>query len=215
MVASALSSPLVIPVDAEHNGKRAAGCAVILAGFFVPLILISLLIEQGWFVGILVGLAVAAGAATITERVLRHRWPSGRVVTIEPTQIAIVRNQQPEYALEPHQQVNALLYHFVVKRGTRIKKGWHVVVLALEQDDTLVPFYSFASPEQFEALEDRALFRTLEKTDNETLKGSGVMRRMLEAESYRNAYGAEMTLDQFVGVVDQLQEQFPQWMPRA
>lgn len=215
MSTSTLPVPLIVPVDAEHNGKRTAGCAIMLVGFLVPLIVIGVLINDGWFIGVFVGLVVAAMAATVTERVLRHRWPSGRTVRIDPEQIAIVKRGQPEMAVDPHQDIEPLLYHFVTKRSTRIRKGWHVLVLAIEHDDILLPLYSFASPEQFAELEDNALFRKLEKPDEEEIRKAGMVRRMLTAEHARNLYGAEMTLDQFTAVVDRLQELFPQWMPRS
>ncbi|XWX05297.1 hypothetical protein VZO05_06990 [Aggregatilineales bacterium SYSU G02658] len=210
-----LSLPFQMPVDAEHGGKRAVGCVSLLIGFLVPLIGIVSIMPEGWLIGIVVGFAVAAAAASLTERLLRGRWPSGRALSVDSQSIRLLKHEQVEEAINPAQHVNAMLYHFVVKRNSRVRKGWHVIVLTLEQDDTYIPVYTFASPEQFEALAQRPLFHLLERPKDESLKSAGVMRRLHTAETYRSMHGAEVTLDEFTRLLNTLQEQFTHWMPKS
>lgn len=204
-----------MPVDAEHGGKRAVGCATLLVGFLLPLAIIVAVMPDGWLIGIVVGFAVAAAAASLTERLLRNRWPSGRALSVNTASIRLLKHANVEEAINAEQHVNAMLYHFVVKRNSRVRKGWHVIVLTLEQDDTYIPVYTFASPEQFEALAQRPLFHLLERPKDESLKSAGMMRRLYTAETYRSMHGAEVTLDEFTQLLNTLQEQFPHWMPKS
>lgn len=204
-----------MPVDAEHGGKRAVGCVSLLVGFLLPLAIIVAVMPDGWLIGIIVGFAVAAAAASLTERLLRNRWPSGRALSVDTASIRLLKHQDVEETINAEQHVNAMLYHFVVKRNSRVRKGWHVIVLTLEQDDTYIPVYTFASPEQFEALAQRPLFHLLERPKDESLKSAGVMRRLYTAETYRSMHGAEVTLDEFTQLLNTLQEQFPHWMPKS
>lgn len=209
------SLPLTIPVDAEHGGKRAAGCASLLVGFIATFTIVVTLIPDGWIIGFIAGLVGAAAAASLTERALRDRWPSGRTLHISPQAIQLRNRDQVEHSINPEEHVNAMPYHFVVKRNGRVRKGWHVVVLALEQDETYVPVYTFASPEEFEALAQRPHFHLLERPKEDSLKSAGLTRRLYAAESHRSVHGAEIRLQEFTELLDTLQEQFPQWMPKS
>jgi hypothetical protein len=209
-----LSLPFSMPVDAEHGGKRAVGCAALLLGFTLPVIFITALVPDGWLIGFFVGLITAALAASLVEWLLRDRWPSGRALRVGADSIQLVKHDKVEETINSQQQVNVLLYHFVVKRSGRVRKGWHVIVMALEQDDTYIPIYTFASPERFEALEQRPLFHLLERPKEESLKSAGLSRRLHTAESYRSVNGAEVAWDDFTHLLNALQEQFPHWMPK-
>lgn len=212
---AASSLPLVIPVDAEHGGKRAVGCVALLIGFAVPFFIVVSLLPDGWIIGFIVGLAGAAAIASLAERALRDRWPSGRTLNVSPQAIQLRKHDSVEHTLNAEQHVNAMPYHFVVKRNGRVRKGWHVVVLALEQDETYVPVYTFASPQAFEALAQRPLFHLLERPKDDSLKSAGLTRRLYAAESCRSLYGAEVRLEEFTRLLTTLQEQFPAWMPQS
>src|SRR5690606_7750457 len=96
-----------------------------------------------------------------------------------------------------------------------------MVACALEQDDSYLPVYTFMSPEDCDLLKVPNHFtlltskkeqpdQTAGKTD---LRLAGEQRRLHTAENARWLNGAEMTKDDFIRYIRQLQEQFPQWMP--
>lgn len=215
-VATSPTFPLSYPVDAEHGGKRAVGCLAMFIAFVVILLSAITLIENGVFIGLIGGLIGAALVTTLVDRTLRNRWASGREVTIATETIQIVNKGHTEEQIDLQKEVSPLLYTFTVKRGGRVKKGWHVLALVLEQDETFLPIYTFCSPTEFEELPASKSFKLLEKKKGEDqLKLAGMQRRMLEAESYRSMNGAEMTFLQFQSFLETLETQFPKWMPKS
>jgi hypothetical protein len=214
------ATTLFTPVDAEHAGIRTAGCATFFIGGAVCFLVGSALLPEAAGIAALLGLLVGALIAYGVDRQLRGRWPSGRVLQADANQIAITRNNEPEFSIDPHKQVNVIPYRFEVLRNGRVKKGWLVVALVLEQDDALIPVYTFASPDQFEKLRLAKHFEILQRADKlnsnsnsvQEMKLAGKMRRMHEAEKVRGLEGAEMTLEQFEQYIQFLQDTYPAWM---
>jgi hypothetical protein len=209
-------------VDAEHTGIRAVGCLT-LVGIGVSLfLLIGTLTMLPDMVIIFASIFIAAVAAYALEKYLKHRWPSGRVLEANGTQIALRNKNEVERSIDPQQQVNVLTWNFQVKRAARVKKGWHVVGLALEQEGEYIPVYTFASPDDFEKLPLSDQFTRLEKPDKKdkkdktksvaTMRQAGEQRRLHEAEYDRGMFGAELTLAQFTEYLEFLQKNYPKWM---
>lgn len=213
------SSPqtLAFTVDHEHSGIRLVGCLTLLASVVLFTLLLNTFVFPdalllSGLIAIVLGVLVTNGV----DRLLKGRWHSGRVLTLSPERLALTKHDTPEAVLNPQLQVNALFWHFIVKRGSRVKKGWHVTAVALEQDDTYLTFYTFCAPDKFEELPMSKSFTLLAKPKKEDsdLRQAGIMRRLLRAEGHRNQDGAEMTHEDFVRAILYLQDHFTAWMPK-
>jgi hypothetical protein len=210
------------PVDAEHTGIRAVGCLSLLSMGIGLFLLIGTMTTLPDMVIIFASIVIAAVVAFGIEKYLKHRWPSGRVLEVNGQQIAIRKKNEIERTIDPQQQTNVLIWNFQVKRAARVKKGWHVVGLSLEQEGEYIPVYTFASPEDFENLPLSEQFTRLEKPDKKdkkdktksiaTMRHAGEQRRLHEAEYDRGMFGAELTLAQFTEYLEFLQKNYPKWM---
>lgn len=213
-----VSASLNIAVDAEHTGIRTAGCGVFVATLGVSYLIFNLFIPEA-FLAVLVGsLLTAAGISYFVDMRLKEMWPSGRSLYADNNTIHIKRKDNIETSIDPQKQVNVLSWRFEVKRTGRVKKGWYVVGLALEQDDTYIPVYTFASPDQFETLPIKHTFETLQPAEKvkaaagRDMRLAGQQRRLHTAEKIREINGAEMSLQQFEQYIMFLQKQYPSWM---
>jgi len=208
---------LTVAVDPEHTGIRLTGCA----SFFGIAILGSLLagtLFNSFLLGGIIGVAAAAAISNLLDRYLKSNWPSGRVLVVNENQIELRKKDEVERYIDPTKQVNVLTWHFKVPRTGRVKKGWHVISLALEQDNTYLPIYTFMSPKDFEDFSLHRYFSKLERPKKEktealkNMRRAGEQRRIYEAEIERGLFGAEMDLEHFHHYVAALQENFPRWM---
>ena len=208
---------VVFDVDAEHIGIRAVGCSSFLVFGFIAFIFLSILFDTS-FLPALLAIVISAVSANILERALKGRWKSGRKLTLDNESIILKKKGSVEHSFDVTKPINPLGWHFVVKRTSRVKKGWHVVALALEQNDERIPVYTFASPTDFEAMEHHKMFIQLQKEDKDdkkkqgSIKRAGAQRRLFDAELERGVFGAEMTLDQFKTYLQVLHDKYPDWV---
>lgn len=212
---------LALPLDAEHSGIRTVGCLAFLVFVPVTFVLVSLIITNTPVLAGFISMPVGVGISYLIEQILRKRWPSGRVLHASPTSLEIRKHAQTQVAIDPTQTANLLTWHFTVPRNGRVKKGWKVIALAVEQDENIIPLYTFASPTDFEAMpfSDRftKLERKKESDENVTKSASsmrmaGQQRRLYEAEQNRGMNGGELTLEQFKQVLQYLHENYPEWV---
>jgi hypothetical protein len=216
------SGEITFPVDAEHAGIRVTGCTSFIAIFIASFLLMTMLIQNIVVLAGIIGVVIAGGSATLIERTLRGRWASGRELHADTDAIRITDKGETERKIDPSLQVNMLAWHFTTKRASRVKKGWHVIGLALEQDGEFVPAYTFAAPDTFDAWEYADLFTKLAKDkkrndDNKSvmnMRHAGEQRRLREAEQDRGIFGAEMTFEQFNRYIQFLQTHYPDWMSK-
>jgi hypothetical protein len=216
---------LRIPVDREHGGIRAVGCASLLIGAVLIYALLETLILNVPVLSVLLALLGSAGLSYVLERYLRGRWPSGREVIISDERIALLNQGDVERQVNPQKHVNVLAWYFEVTRTTRVKKGWYVIGFALEQDDEYIPTYTFMPPDDFDETDYSHYFTELERDDKRKKKAErstasgmrrvGLQRRLYEAELDRGYAGAEMTREQFEQYLTHLHAEFPGWMPDA
>lgn len=205
---------LVLPVDAEHGGIRAAGCVTLLAVIIVTMVLFGVFAPDLLLLGLFVGVLLGAIATNIIDRQLKGKWASGRELHLSTSQIGLRKNSQGEGILDPQKQVNPLFWYFEVTRNTRVKKGWYVIGLGLEQNDVFITLYTFTPPENFETLPFYKSFTRLQKKEGDDLKQAGIQRRLILAETHRHNDGAEVNPEQFSEVILFLQQNFPKWMPK-
>jgi hypothetical protein len=220
---SSPSNVLMFPVDAEHAGIRSVGCLAMVALGFGLFFLGGTFTNLPAMVIIIASIISASAFSYGLEKYLKARWPSGRVLEVHDTAIAIRNKRAIERSIDPQQQINVLTWNFKVKRSSRVKKGWHVVGFSLEQEGDYIPVYTFASPADFEKLPLSKHFTRLEKADAGkdkkekaksvvTMRQAGEQRRLHEAEYDRGLFGAELTLAQFTEYLEFLQKNYPKWM---
>jgi hypothetical protein len=217
---------LEIRVDEEHGGLRLAGCAVLLASFVAYLLLVAWIVPETGLIGGVFALLAAALTTRTIERILAHRWPSSRILTIRRQVIALENAGDVELSLNAENHINVLFWKFRVPRRTRVPKGWLVLALALEQDGSLLTLYTLIPPEALPDIPLHPLFTTLDKgkagkgneqgarTGPIDLHMAGRQRQLLEAESVRGERGAELSRESFCALIVYLQGNFNQWMPR-
>jgi len=205
--------PLSIPVDQEHGGLR-----LVIAIFFLVVLVISFISisafvpAQGLNLAAgLGGLLLAAAATYILEQQLKRRWQSGRVVRLDADGVALMRKQAASIQLPVTPEVQRLRWHFVINRRTRVPKGWHMVALALAEEDTYLTVFTLVSPEDYKALDpDGAFIRLKKQDDNEkSLRLAGEQRRLHKAESMRWHEGVEMSLDDFKTYNEHIERLYP------
>jgi hypothetical protein len=214
-------TPLSLPVDAEHSGIRTVGCFTFFAASVAAFFLFSLLLSG--LLTLMLALLTGAAIAFLADYWMKRHWPSGRRLVVDQGAVQVMQNDKVEMTVDASRQVNVLPWRFTVKRNGRVKKGWYVIALGLEQDDLLLPVYTFASPDRFEELPLKSLFTALQREDKKEkgvtgsareLKQAGLQHRLQDAEKARSLMGAEVTIEQFETYLQTLQTQFPQWMPQ-
>lgn len=211
-------------VDTEHGALRLTIMGIFVAGWLIAYMIFNALIpNQGLnVIAIVISFVITALGTQQIERALKQRWPSGRTITLDGSTIKLIdRNGGQE--IDAEKQVNVLLWRFAIKRRSRVPKGWYMVACALqqvEQEETYLAVYTFMSPDAFDALKTGHFTLLVSQKESEKAEGSrndlrlmGEQRRLHMAEAARWMNGAEMTNDDFVKFIRQLQEQFPQWMP--
>lgn len=211
----------LIPVDAEHGGIRLAVVLVFIIGWIAAYIILSALISGAGLnvVALLGGFAVAYGLTSVAERMLKRRWPSGRILKLDERGVSLVLRGQVQQAMMIGEDavVNALLWRFETRRRSRVPKGWSVLALALERDETYLCVYTFMSPDQVRQFVDAEHFTVLKSAKDTPKSGAGrddlllagEQRRLYLAEQQRWLNGAEMTRDDFQRYIDLLRQQFP------
>lgn len=212
-----------IPVDPIHGGLRMA-----VFGSFIGAGVLSFgagmfLIPNGLGLALLLSMASAAGASMGMERLLKDKWLSGREFVADSERIALTKHSKIESVIDAQQQVNVLTWRFEIKKDSpRAKKGWQLLGLGLEQDDSFVVIYSAASQEDFENMPLANHFTKLEKQKKETDKKSlssasgmrraGEQKRLYEGEVIRQITGGDMLFEDFVETLHFLQANYPRWM---
>ncbi len=214
-----IAETLTIPVDREHVGIRWGILTVFLVVGLVTFSIVNQLIPSAGLniIAGIIGFAVAALAGRLVEPILKQRWPSGRLVHMDAQGARITKQGRPQVQIQGDQAASILRWCFKIPKRGRMPKGWYVVACALEQDDSYLAVYTFASPEQFGQLNQLVKFAELsndKKSDtarNDSLRLAGEQRRLRLAEEHRWHDGAEMLVTDFEQFITKLNGQFPLW----
>lgn len=213
------STVLSFAVDREHSALRfgVAGLFVLICG--VVFVVINMALPSAGFniIAGIIALVIAAIAGRVIEPLLRARWPSGRRVEIDSQGVHLILRDKLQTEAKSTENATVLRWRFVIPRRSRMPKGWFVVACAIVQDDSYLPVYAFASPQQAESLLQIARFSDLagskdnSKSGTDSLRVAGEQRRLRLAEQHRWNDGAEMTFDDFEHFVAHLNTHFPLW----
>jgi hypothetical protein len=212
------SDELMIPVDPEPSSFRFTVLGLFLSATVVGYAILASASSAGmcsplaFFGGLAFGVAVMYGS----ERLLKPRWKSHRFVHVSTASIRSLSKNEPRSVIDPALPVNVLQWQFQTQRRTRVPKGWHVVAIALEQDDIYLPAYALISPEDFAALDNSRFMKLssrkeLKKHKDSDLRRAGVQRRLATAEYARSIDGVEMLPDDFTTYLNWLEAHCPDW----
>lgn len=218
------TTSLRIPVDPEPVALRLTLILLLVVGTFLGYWLVSAIVP-GQALNLLAlagGFVIGGGIMWASEKALKPNWPATRFVEIKPDAVNLLRRGKIEQTVDPAQHVNVLTWSFEIDKRAHVPRGWHMIALALEQDDLYIPVYTFVPPESFEAWNRSTTFTRLEKRkDNEKannserrdLRAAGAQRRLRMAEGARVFLGAEMTEPNFRTYLQRLTSDYPAWMP--
>jgi hypothetical protein len=213
---------VTISVDQEHGSLRLIVVVLFLVIWAGVYAIANMLIPDAGLnlIAILVGFGAAALLTRLIEPRLKDRLPSGRRLEIDAGGIRLKLRDQLQEEIKAGEPVSALLWHFKIKRRSRVPKGWSVVACALEQDERYLAVYTFASPEQVVTLNKIVTFTEMvsekkqgRNSKQDSLRVAGEQRRLRLAEMHRWNFGAELTYDDFERYLNQLNGQFPLWLP--
>jgi hypothetical protein len=217
------TSSLTIPVDSEHGALRLSVVGIFVGVWIITFAIANSVITNEGFnlIALIIAVVVAGLVARGSEQVLQKRWPSGRVVEMNANTIELTSKGKLQDKINAQEPFGILMWRFQTKKRSRVPKGWFVIACALEQDDTYLAVYTFASPSDTELLQKRFKFTTLatEKEANakdvrqDSLRFAGEQRRLKLAETFRWNSGAEMSYADFETFMGRLSGQFSQWMP--
>lgn len=188
-----------------------------IIGFFIAAAIIP---NEGIsLLAIIVGFFIAYGASALLERVLKTRWPSGRVVEINADSIKLLKKGVLQQEMLSEDPVDIRLWSFTINKRARVPKGYSMLACALEYETQYLTIYTFMSPAQIETFPTADRFKKLiaprkGKSDDdarEDLRIAGEQRRLRDAENHRWMFGAEMLPDDFITYMTRIKTQFPEW----
>jgi hypothetical protein len=208
----------IYTVDAEHGRLRLVVLVVFLVAWAITFAIFSSIIQSTGLnvIALLISMGIAFALATLVERQLKQRFPSGRTVVVDSTGVKLMRNGQLEQEMPANLAVNQLFWRFIIRKRARVPKGWSMLACALTHEDKYLTVYTFMSPAHLDNYPGTQTFIELVKQQpqNRTdLRAGGEQRRLYDAESHRYNEGAEMSVDDFKRYVGQIATQFPEWMP--
>jgi hypothetical protein len=216
----------VIPVDAEHFSIRLL-VPVLTVVATVLFHIVGLLAlnragsENTSAICILLPLdgLVLLTAGLGIERVLKRLLPSRRSARLSHDGLTLTdaRSNPPDVReIDWDRALNVSTWYFVVRRRTRIPKGWYCMALHLLQDDTEIILYAFMSPADAEVLPEFPQFvrlRPRKETETVTdLRLAATQRRLLRLEDARWTGGAEIAASDFAAVLARLAIHAPVWL---
>lgn len=211
---------LQLHVDPEHNGVRLGMVGLFVAILVITFVVANALISSDGF-NILAGLIAFGLAAIITrfaDPVVKRLLPSKRLLSLDASGAKLTKSDKVEAAISADTTANIYYWKFKIPRRGRMPRGWFVVACALQQEDTYIAMYTFASPAQTEWLSKMKNFTELhsEKTkgsaaSTDSLRLAGEQRRLRVAEEHRWHDGGELTVADFETFIKRLNELYVRW----
>ncbi len=211
---------LQFQVDREHSGLRLGMVGLFFAILVIVFLITNALISSEGF-NILAGLVAFAVAAIVTrlaDPVLKRMWPSKRSLQLDANGARMMFNDTIQSQVHAEATANVHYWSFKIPRRGRMPRGWYVVACALQQDDTYLAVYTFASPAQIEQLQKLKQFTELHGNKSkasaakaESLRLAGEQRRLRLAEEHRWHDGGELTATDFETFIKRLNESYTRW----
>ena len=211
---------LQFQVDREHTGLRLGMVGIFFAILIVVFVIANAFITSEGF-NILAGLIAFAVAAIVTrllDPMLKRLWPSKRSLQLDANGARMVADGKIQSEIHAEATANVHYWSFKIPRRGRMPRGWYVVACALQQDDTYLAVYTFASPAVTEQLNKLKPFSELHSEKGkpsaakaESLRLAGEQRRLRLAEEHRWHDGGELSMADFETFIKQLNELYVRW----
>ncbi|MCA0453354.1 MAG: hypothetical protein LCI00_05210 [Chloroflexi bacterium] len=211
---------LHLQVDREHNALRLATVLLfIFVGVLTFFITNALITSEGLnLLAAIIAFAVAAIVTRVSEPTLKRMWPSKRFLELDSEGARLMNETTVQSAILAEATANTYYWCFKIPRRGRMPKGWYVIACALQQDDTFIATYAFASPENMERLKELKEFVELKGEDKkaktakaDSLRLAGEQRRLRVAEEHRWHDGAELTVPDFEALIKRLNGLYVRW----
>ncbi|MBI5931848.1 MAG: hypothetical protein HY862_21240 [Chloroflexi bacterium] len=204
--------PLKLQVDAEHAGIRLLMPLLAVAGLIVGFMLghtITRLIDDtlsSVCIGLPSAFIMLVIFTQIGERVIKPKWPSGRSVSLDSNQILFVDKHHQETVFLWANPLDFYAWHFpVVKRRTRVQRGWYCIAVQLQQKEQHITLYTFIDPEKTSAVPHFKdwfikLRRRREMDDVKTFdpRLAAQITRLHKMENERWLHGGELSNQDFL-----------------
>ena len=226
-----------IQVDVEHIGIRVAipvaiiASAVLLYGWLStawPTFLNGVGVDDeaiGGTSAILLTLIGALLIGALADRLLKRVWPSGKVLQIDASRIALLdRRSQTVALLRRDLRLNVRTWRFMIRRSTpRAPRGWYMVACRFMQDEATMVVYTFMPARKFESLPlahtcqeleqppDRLTQMEKRQVKAQLLRERAEQRYISELETERASVGAELRPADFASFVNTLAAEVPGW----
>lgn len=211
---------MILQVDREHNALRFATVALfLLIGIIAFLMANALIASEGLnLLAAIIAFAVAAIVTRLADPTLKRMWPSKRSLELDAAGARMLNDTTVQANILANATANVHYWCFKIPRRGRMPKGWYVIACALQQDDTYLAVYTFASPAQTEELNKLKSFTELHseskkaKSGNtESLRLAGEQRRLRLAEEQRWHDGGELTVADFEAFIKRLNGLYVRW----
>ncbi len=211
---------LQLQLDPEHNGLRLGMVGLFVAILVIVFLIANTLIASNGFnlLAGIVAFAVAAIVTRLSDPLLKRRFPSKRGLELDANGARMMLGDQVQSDIRADATANVHYWSFKIPRRGRMPRGWHVVACALQQDDTYLAVYTFASPAQTEELKKLRQFTELHSEKEkasaakaESLRLAGEQRRLRLAEEHRWHDGGELTTADFEKFIKRLNELYVRW----
>lgn len=214
-----------MPVDPEHFKIRLLApiltVVVTVAVHIIGMQLLDTLVGvdvSPLCIMLLIDLAVFFGAGMLIERALKRVLPSRRTARLSDERLVLSderRNPPDVLEIAWDRMVNVNTWYFVIKRRSRVPKGWYCMAVHLLQDDTELIFYAFMAPKDAEALPSYNRFvrlRPRKEAEAQTdLRQVATQRRLLKLEDARWMDGAEIHADDLRSLLATMETHVAAW----
>ncbi len=220
MNASPVQETLQLRVDPEHNGLRLGTVGLFVIVMVVTFFIANAVISSDGFniLAGLIGFGLAAIVTRLSDPFLKRMWPSKRGLQLDADGARMTLNNETQANIGAGATANVHYWKFKIPRRGRMPRGWYVVACALQQNDTYLAVYTFASPAQTEALSKIKQFTELHSEKGkpsaakaESLRLAGEQRRLRLAEEQRWHDGGELTITDFETFINRLNELYVRW----
>ena len=208
-------------VDSNHLGVRIAVLIAMIGGFLaglfsVPPLLRLLGLSSALNILIVIGgaLGLAFGLSWLAETVLRQVWPSGRSLEVSDKKIVLHEANSEETVIRWQDGVDVWSWCFTIEdRRQWVPRGWYCCALRLAQDRSTIMPYSFFKPSDAQELIGWNAFQELISEKYANRPGNEHLASLMTdqihlraAEDERWQQGAEMKPDEFVALLEKVQQ---------
>lgn len=212
-------------LDQTHMGVRLAllGASVLtlvvslfLAGYVVSTILYLTGLSATLLI-VIAALAITFGVARLLEHYLINHWPSGRTLEMSEEGLALCDRIGAPVKIDWDKRISLTKWYFVVRKSRAwVPKGSYCVACEIKQNDKSIIPYVFMKPAAAQAMRDWPRFEVLlarsgdsKQNQHHDLAAIGSQARLRSAEHDRWLNGVEMTILDFVALIEELNNRMP------